>query len=100
MVQSSMSAASDEIADVIVIGSGFGASVAAFRLAEAGRTGSAAGRAPHAVALALSLAAGGAFVAVGLFPGVRGTIAPAEEVVPGPVSCQCSSGSVCDCPGG
>lgn len=38
MVQSSTSAASDEIADVIVIGSGFGASVAAFRLAEAGRS--------------------------------------------------------------
>lgn len=59
-----------------------------------------AGRRWVAVALALSLAAGGAFVAVGLFPGVRGTVAPAEEVVPGPVSCQCSSGSVCDCPGG
>lgn len=38
MVHSSTSAASDEIADVVVVGSGFGASVAAFRLAEAGRS--------------------------------------------------------------
>lgn len=59
-----------------------------------------AGRRWVAVALALSLAAGGAFLSVGLFPDVRGTVAPAEEVAPGPVSCQCYSGSVCDCPGG
>ncbi|WP_127820250.1 hypothetical protein [Microbacterium sp. CPCC 204701] len=53
-----------------------------------------------ALVLALLLAAGGGVLAVGLFPQVRSIVAPAEQVDPAPLLCQCHSGGTCDCPGG
>jgi|GEM_PF-3233020 len=55
-----------------------------------------------ALVLALLIAAACGFLAVGLFSNVRSVVAPApiEHVDPGPLPCQCYSGSFCDCPGG
>lgn len=53
-----------------------------------------------ALVLAVLLCGVGGLFTVGLFSSVRSVIAPIEQVDPGPMPCQCYSGSVCDCPGG
>ena len=53
-----------------------------------------------ALVLAVLLCGVGGLFAVGVFSTVRSAVAPLERIDPGPLPCQCYSGSVCDCPGG
>lgn len=54
-----------------------------------------------ALVLAVLLCGAGGLFTIGMLSTARTVIFPVEEYVDqGPLSCQCYSGSVCDCPGG
>lgn len=53
-----------------------------------------------AFVLAVILACGSAFAAVGMWPSVQPLVSPVQQTDAPPRPCQCLSGGDCDCPGG